>query len=141
MKRAVLLIALCFEFCVAPVSQSQEEQVGLRLIAVKSAAEAAKLRERIQAGTPFEEIAKANSIGPSANNGGYLGFLRLSDLRPEFQQALRDVKPGQISAVISVDGEFLLLQRLGVEESGWIAANDAGVQAFDAGRYDAATQS
>jgi len=141
MKRIVFLIALCCGFSAAPVLQSQEEQVGVRLIAVRTAAEAESLRLRIQAGVPFEELAKAHSIAPSASTGGYMGFLRLSDLRPEFQQALNGVKPGQISNVTSVDGEFLLLQRLSLEESGWIASNDAGVQAFDAGRYDVAAQS
>ncbi len=141
MKRIVFLIVLCFELCAAPISTSQEEQVGLRLIAVRTPAEAASLRLRIQAGVSFEELAKAHSIAPSASTGGFIGFLRPSDLRPEFQTALEGVKPGQISAVTSVDGEFLLLQRLSLEESGWIVSNDAGVQAFDAGRYDAAAQS
>jgi len=141
MKRIVFLIVLCFELCATPISKAQEEQVGLRLIAVKTSAEAASLRLRIQGGASFEELAKAHSIGPSASTGGFIGLMRPSDLRREFQTALEGVKPGQISAVTSVDGEFLLLQRLSLEESGWIVSNDAGVEAFDAGRYDAAVQS
>ena len=141
MKRIVFLIVLCFELCATPISKAQEEQVGLRLIAVKTSAEAASLRLRIQGGASFEELAKAHSIGPSASTGGFIGLMRPSDLRREFQTALEGVKPGQISAVTSVDGEFLLLERLSLEESGWIVSNDAGVEAFDAGRYDAAVQS
>ena len=141
MKRIVFLMVLCLELCAAPVSQSQEEQFGLRLIAVRTESEAAGLRLQIQAGGSFEELAKAHSVDPSASAGGYIGFLRPSDLRAEFQQALNGLKPGQVSSVTSVDKEFLLFQRLTLEESGWIGANDAGVRAFDAGRYDAAAQS
>ena len=81
MKRIVLLIALCFEIWAAPLSQSQEDRLGLRLIAVRTEAEASSLRAQIQAGASFEALAKAHSIDPSSKDGGYLGLFR--PCRPE----------------------------------------------------------
>lgn len=142
MKRLVLLIALFSGvLCAAPLSQSREERVGLRLIAVRTEAEAATLRAQIQAGASFEGLAREHSLDPSASAGGYIGLLRLIDLKAEFQQALNGVAPGQISKVTPVDGEFVLLQRLSLDEANWSAANDAGLQAFRQGRYEDAAQS
>src|SRR5262245_54998848 len=135
MKRLVLLIAL-FSGVVraAPLSQSGEERVGLRLIAVRTEAEAVTLRAQIDAGAPFEGLAREHSLDPSASAGGYIGLLRLADLKAEFQRALNGLAPGQTSKVTPVDGAFVLLQRLSLDEANWSAANDAGLQAFRQGR-------
>lgn len=141
MKRIVLLIALSFQLCAPPLSQSQEERFGLRLIAVQTETEAAGLRRQIQTGVSFEELAKEHSKDPSASAGGYIGLLRPTDLRSEFQRALNGLPPGQISAVTPIDGQFYLLQRLSLEEANWTVSNEAGFQAFEASRYDEAAQS
>jgi superkiller protein 3 len=111
------------------------------LIAVKTEAEAASLRNQVQSGGSFEALAKEHSIDASSSAGGYMGFLRLTDLRPELQRALQGLEPGQISAIISAGGRFLLLQRVIAEEALWIASNEAGLQSFDQGRYEEAAQS
>jgi tetratricopeptide (TPR) repeat protein len=142
MKRLVLLIALFSAVLrAAPLSQSREERVGLRLISVRTEAEAATLRAQIQAGAPFEALAREHSLDSSASAGGFIGLLRLTDLKPELQQALNGVAPGQTSKVTPVDGGFILLQRLGLDEANWSSANDAGLQAFRQGRYDEAAKS
>ena len=56
------LAALLVSFPAA--SQTIEEQVGLRLIIVRSEAEATSLLNQIQSGQSFEEIAKAHSVDP-----------------------------------------------------------------------------
>jgi tetratricopeptide (TPR) repeat protein len=141
MKRIVLLVALAFDLCAAPLSQSQEDRVGLRLIAVRSETEASGLRAQIQAGVSFEALAKAHSIDPSSKDGGYLGLFRPADLNADFQQALDRLMPGQVSPVIRSGGDYVLLQRLSSEETNWIASNDAGIQALEKARYDEAAQS
>ena len=141
MKRIVLLILLLAELCCASLAQSQEETFGLRLIAVRTEAEALRLRSEIQAGDSFEALAETSSTDPSAGDGGYLGLLRITDLRPEFQKALEGLAPGRISAVTPVDGDFVLLQRLGREEVDWVVSNRSGIKAFEQGRYEEAAQS
>ena len=133
----VLVIALSFQIFAAP----QEVRIGLRLLAVRSEAEASSLRAQIQAGASFQALAKAHSIDPSAKDGGYLGLFRPADLNSDFQRALERVMPGQVSPVIPSGREFVLLQRLSSEEANWIASNDAGIQAFEKERYDEAAQS
>jgi tetratricopeptide (TPR) repeat protein len=141
MKRVIPLILLSLLLSAPPISRSQEERVGLRLIAVRTAAEAATLRAQIQSGVSFEALAKAHSIDASASVGGYMGLLHLSDLKPEFQRALDGLLPGRISQVTPVDGQFLLLMRLNTDEVNWTVSNNAGLQAFDQGRYEEAAQS
>src|SRR5262249_24746017 len=123
------------------VSQAQEERVGLRLIAVPTEAEAASLRRQIQSGESFEALAKAHSTDLSASSGGYIGLFRPQDLTAAFHRGLDGMTPGQISAVSPLGKQFLLLQRLSLEEANWIGSNDAGLQAFEKGHYEEAAQS
>ena len=140
MSRRLQLILLSVGLLIPQLSQSQNERIGVRLIAVRAETEAVALRAQIQAGTSFEALAKAHSIDPSSSSGGYLGILSLTDLRPEFQQALQGLAPGRVSSVTRVDREFVLLQRLSAEEANWIASNEAGLKAFERGRYEEAAQ-
>ena len=63
-----------------------------------------------------------------------------TDLKPELQRAVNGLAPGRISADTPLDGEFALFQRLSMEEVNWVVSNDAGIQAFEQRRYDAAAQ-
>jgi tetratricopeptide (TPR) repeat protein len=141
MKRFLPLLLLSLELFTPSIVRSQEESIGLRLIEVRSEAEAAGIRAQVQSGASFEALAKSHSVHASASVGGYLGILQLTDLKPELQQALRGLAPGRISAVTPLDGEFALFQRLSMEEVNWVVSNDAGIQAFEQRRYDAAAQS
>jgi tetratricopeptide (TPR) repeat protein len=122
------------------LSQTPEEQIGLRLIAVRTEVEAAGLRNRIQSGEAFPAVAKAHSIDPSAKDGGYLGVFRITDLKTELQRAVTPLKPGEVSPVTFISGEFLILQRLTFEEANWMASYDAGLAAFEAAQYTEAAQ-
>jgi tetratricopeptide (TPR) repeat protein len=121
-------------------SQSPEDQIGLRLIAVRTEAEAASLRNRIQSGQSFEEIAKAHSIDPSSKDGGYVGLIRLADLNDDLQRAVKGLTPGQISPVTSIGREFLILQRLTLDEVSWTGSYNAGLEAFQNQTYEEAAQ-
>src|SRR5215475_5921568 len=113
------------------LSQTTEEQIGLRLIAVRTEAEAASLLKQIQSGQSFEVIAKTQSTDPSAKDGGFLGTFRLRDLKADLQRMVTGLKPGQISPATAVGGEFLILQRLPLEEANWITSYNAGLAAFE----------
>jgi tetratricopeptide (TPR) repeat protein len=141
MKQLFPLLLLSLELFIPSLIFSQEESIGLRLIEVRSEAEAAGIRAQLQSGVSFDALARARSVHASASAGGYLGLLQLSDLKPELQRALGGLAPGRISAVTEFDGGFALFQRLNAEEVGWVVSNDAGIQAFEQHRYDAAAQS
>ena len=110
-KNVAAVIFLCLLCLLCSFSQTPERQIGLRLIAVRTEAEAADLLRQIQSGQSFESIAKAHSSDPSAKDGGYLGIFRLSDLKPDLQRIVMGLTPGQISPVTPIGGEFLILKR------------------------------
>jgi len=75
-----------------------EEEVHAMHILVGSEAEArTALAEARKPGADFAELAKRLSTGPSAKQGGDLGFFKKSDMVPEFAEAAFDLKTGEIS--------------------------------------------
>jgi peptidyl-prolyl cis-trans isomerase SurA len=59
------------------------------------------LRERlIQGGASFAELARAHSVDLSSTRGGDLGWVYPGDTVPEFEKAMNDLKPGEVSAPI-----------------------------------------
>ena len=56
------------------------------------------LRERIQQGTSFEELARAHSDDPgSASEGGDLGWINPGEMSRGFEQAIDRLEPGTVS--------------------------------------------
>src|SRR5262249_18005764 len=113
----------------------QTERHGLRLIVMRTEAEAASVRSQIAAGGSFEALARQHSTDKSAEAGGYIGIVALADLRREFKEALAGVKPGEVTAVTRIGNEFALLQWLSEREENWIAANNSGLRALQDKRY------
>src|SRR5438874_10766820 len=119
----------------------QVQSVGLRIISVKTEAEARDLRARIQKGESFEELARKYSSDSTAPAGGYLGTFAVSDLRKEFQDGVAGARPGDVTQVLPVNGEYVLLQLLKPEETKWQEFMSAGRQAFQQKRYPEAERS
>src|SRR5262245_11795459 len=65
------LILAALLISIPAVSQTPEDQIGVRLIVVKTEAEATSVLNQIQSGQSFEEVAKQHSIDSSATDGGY----------------------------------------------------------------------
>jgi peptidyl-prolyl cis-trans isomerase SurA len=63
-------------------------------------ASAEKVLAELKGGADFAELAKKYSKDPSAAEGGDLGFLKKGELLPEFDEALVNLKPGQVSGLI-----------------------------------------
>src|SRR5215475_16005088 len=83
------------------------EQIGLRMISVRTEVEAANVLSEIQSGQSFEAMAKAHSTDASNKDGGFLGLFEPGDLNADLQGAVSELMPGQISPVTRVGGEFL----------------------------------
>ncbi len=73
-------------------------------------AKANDLLDQIKKGTPFEDVAKANSDGPSAQNGGDLGFFKRGSLAKELEEKTFAMKPGDVSDVIRTKQGFIILK-------------------------------
>ena len=136
----VIFVLPTFLLSASAASQAPGEQVGLRLIVVKTEAEASGLLKQIQSGQSFEEVAKTHSTDSSAKDGGYLGLLRPMDLKADLQRIVTGLKPGQTSPPTAIGGEFFIVQRLTLEEAHWMASYKPGLAAFESARYEDATQ-
>ena len=98
------------------------DRVRAHLIVVRSEREAEQLRQRLAAGADFEALAKSRSIDPSGAQGGLIPSVSWQDpvLPLPLQAALRTTEPGQLSAVIAMDGGSAIVrvdQRLGATGS------------------------
>lgn len=77
------------------------EQVWARHILVETQEEADAIYERAVAGEDFATLAQENSIGPSAENGGDLGYFSRGQMVPEFELAAFGLAAGEISVPVS----------------------------------------
>lgn len=70
------------------------------------------LRERLQHGADFADLARQHSQDGSASKGGDLGWVYPGDTVPEFEKAMDELKPNQISEPIRSPFGWHLIQVL-----------------------------
>jgi tetratricopeptide (TPR) repeat protein len=92
--------------------RAQDPQITFRLIVVSSAERAEALLSDIKAGASFEVAARQQSSDPSAERGGLIGPIALSELRPELREAVRGLQPGAVAGVLRLPTGFGLVQRV-----------------------------
>ncbi len=76
------------------------ERVMVLQIMVNDETKAEQIRKALLRKGDFAKIAKESSLSPDAVNGGDLGFFSRGQLPPEFEDAVFDLKKGQISQVV-----------------------------------------
>ncbi|MEN9358494.1 MAG: peptidyl-prolyl cis-trans isomerase C/peptidyl-prolyl cis-trans isomerase SurA [Verrucomicrobiota bacterium] len=93
-----------------PELYSRPAQVQIRLLMVRSRAEAEAALGEIAAGKSFAEIADRVSLLPKAEkDGGDMGMKARNEIRADFQAVIAKLKPGQRSGVIETpNGSFLI---------------------------------
>ena len=73
-------------------------------------AKADDLLAQIRKGAAFDEIAKKNSDGPTAAQGGDLGYFKRGTLAKELEDKTFAMKPGDVSDVIRTKQGFVILK-------------------------------
>ena len=73
-------------------------------------AKADDLLAQIRKGGKFDEIAKKNSDGPTAAQGGDLGYFKRGTLAKELEDKTFAMKPGDVSDVIRTKQGFVILK-------------------------------
>ncbi len=73
-------------------------EVRARHILLESEEDAKAVFAELEAGADFAELAKQKSTGPSAANGGDLGYFTQAQMVPAFAQAAFALEPGAITA-------------------------------------------
>jgi peptidyl-prolyl cis-trans isomerase SurA len=71
-----------------------------------------QLKERIENGNAFEELAKLHSDDLSASKGGDLGWLNPGDTVPDFERTMDALQPGQVSEPVRSPFGWHLIQVL-----------------------------
>ncbi|HEY8119082.1 MAG TPA: peptidylprolyl isomerase [Methylophilaceae bacterium] len=71
-----------------------------------------RIKERLDNGGDFAELAKQNSEDGSASNGGDLGWVNPGDTVPEFEKVMNDLKPNQISDPVKTPFGWHIIQVL-----------------------------
>lgn len=69
-------------------------------ILVKTEEEAKRIKEKLNQGEKFEDLAKQYSLCPSKKKGGNLGWFFNGQMVKEFEKATFDLKKGEISKPI-----------------------------------------
>src|SRR5262245_6639351 len=106
-----VIVATMAAFAAIHAQTPADAQVTFRLIVVSSAERAESLLSEIRGGGSFEAIARAQSSDSSAGQGGLIGPVALSELRPELRDALRELKIGSVAGVLRLATGFALVQR------------------------------
>lgn len=110
-KRNVLLTTwtkekvASFEINDADLKAAYDERVGAltskeynaRHILLKKEDEAKAIIKELEGGADFEKVAKEKSTGPSATNGGSLGWFKAQTMVPAFANAVKAMKKGEVS--------------------------------------------
>lgn len=71
-----------------------------------------QLKERIENGADFAELARLHSDDLSASKGGDLGWLSPGDTVPEFERTMDSLRPGELSDPIQTPFGWHLIQVL-----------------------------
>lgn len=73
------------------------EEVRARHVLVKDEKLAQDIAAKAKSGADFEALAKENSIGPSKDSGGDLGYFTADQMVPSFSAAAFQLKIGEVS--------------------------------------------
>ena len=98
----------------APVMQTRVRHILVRTNELVSETDAqrrlANLRQRIVAGTDFAELARLHSEDGTATRGGDLEWIYPGDTVPDFERAMNELKPGDISQPVKSPFGWHLIQ-------------------------------
>src|SRR4051812_13896993 len=93
--RLVLVVSvLCLALLTTVLSQQQPPVISFHIIVVESRDAADRILEQLRGGENVVALASRVSVDPSAANGGLVGPLPLSELRPQIRSAVEGLRVG-----------------------------------------------
>ncbi len=96
------------------ISQTNSRHILIKISELTSENDAwrriVELKERLDNGGNFQELAKLHSDDASASAGGNLGWISPGDTVPAFEQAMNALLPGQISGPVQSPFGWHLIQ-------------------------------
>ena len=95
-----------------------------------------ELLKQIRAGASFDDVAKKNSSGPSAAQGGDLGIFKRGTLAKELEDKAFAMKSGEITDVIRVKQGYMIMKVTDHQMAGIPPMKDVGPKIQDALYYE-----
>jgi peptidyl-prolyl cis-trans isomerase SurA len=109
------------EILVSTEKLDPADQAGLAATQQK----AQQLLEQVRGGTDFAALAKQSSDGPTAAQGGDLGYFKRGTLAKELEDRSFAMKPGDVGDVVRTKQGFLILKVTEHEPAGVTPMKDA----------------
>ncbi len=100
-------------FTVAGILSVPKISEPVKLAAIERMTE---IRDRLESGETFEELARENSDDASAERGGDLGFIGRGITVPEFEEALFALEVGEVSGIVPTRFGFHIIEIVEKEE-------------------------
>jgi peptidyl-prolyl cis-trans isomerase SurA len=101
----------------AMVEQTHARHILIRVNEITSEADAKakieRIKDRIDAGAKFEEMARLNSEDATAVKGGDLGWISAGDTVPAFEEAMNKLQIDQLSGPVRTNFGWHLIEVLG----------------------------
>jgi peptidyl-prolyl cis-trans isomerase SurA len=69
-----------------------------------------EILEKLKGGADFKQLAIQYSKGPSASEGGDIGFMAPDELAPFISDAIKNLKGGEVSSLVSGPGGYYILK-------------------------------
>src|SRR5208282_5817458 len=101
----------------AMVEQTHARHILIRVNEITSEADAKakieRIKDRIDAGAKFDEMARLNSEDATSAKGGDLGWISPGDTVPVFEEAMNKLQINQVSAPVRTNFGWHLIEVLG----------------------------
>jgi tetratricopeptide (TPR) repeat protein len=94
------------------IASAFAETVAVRVLVVDSAYEAERIRAQLKSGYDFAVLAREKSTDATAVEGGFLGKVDPMTLRPELSDALRGLRPGELSRIVKLPSGYAVMKVL-----------------------------
>jgi len=104
------------EILISTETKAKDSTDEQQLAAAKAKAD--DLLDQITKGAKFEDVAKKNSDGPSAGQGGDLGYFKRGTLAKELEDVTFAMKAGEVSNVIRTRQGYVILKVVEHHEAG-----------------------
>jgi peptidyl-prolyl cis-trans isomerase SurA len=118
-----------------PADDAARKQAEEAAALTAAEAKANDLLKQIRAGTSFEDVAKKNSDGPSAAQGGDLGSFKRGALAKELEDKTFAMKAGEITDVIRTKQGYVILKVVSHQMAGIPPLKDVEPRIQDALYY------
>src|SRR5262245_36849593 len=104
--------------------EAAQDERALRFITVADRQTAQDILQQLQQGASFSALAHAKSIGPEYELWGYSGIVRLNELQPTMRDALLKLQEGQVSDILEVGNQFVIVKVISPKIAQHFAAAD-----------------